>query len=94
MKRKMKGKMGWMALKLYMSKAYDKVEWGFLETMLIKMGFHRRLVNRFMECITSAKYQIAHAGKVFGTIIPERGICQGDMLYPTFFLFAWKGSLH
>ncbi|KAL0352358.1 UNVERIFIED_CONTAM: hypothetical protein Scaly_1624500 [Sesamum calycinum] len=34
-----------MALKLNISKAYDKVEWAFLEQVLLKLGFHYRAVE-------------------------------------------------
>lgn len=47
-----------MAPKIDMSKAYDHVEWVFLQAIMLKMGLVKSLKDLIMECITSVSYSI------------------------------------
>lgn len=47
-----------------MSKAYDKVEWEFLELMMLKMGFSRRWVAIILGCVRSVSYSVILNGEV------------------------------
>ncbi|XP_031095216.1 uncharacterized protein LOC115999508 [Ipomoea triloba] len=53
LRRKTQGKEGVVALKVDMSKAYDLVEWGFLEAVMVKMGFDSKWIDILMETVRS-----------------------------------------
>ena len=48
-----KGKCGYMALKIDLEKTYDKLEWGFIRSMLIRYNFPDNLIDIIMSCVTT-----------------------------------------
>ena len=66
-----------MALKLDMSKAYNQVEWGFLEDIMQWMGFNERWIRLILICVKIVLYSILINGEPKVMIHPTRGIHQG-----------------
>ncbi|KAM1862412.1 hypothetical protein ACFX14_002885 [Malus domestica] len=80
-----------MAIKLDMAKAYDRVEWEFLLSMMIKLGFALMFCNRVKECISIVSFSILINGSPTGYILPKKGLRQEDPLSPFLFIIYTEG---
>jgi hypothetical protein len=49
---------GYVGMKLDMAKAYDRLEWCFIDSTLTTMGFPRNLVQTIMKCVSSVTFSI------------------------------------
>lgn len=80
-----------MSLKLYISKAYDRVEQNFLEKIMVLMGFDQKLISMIILCAKTVSFSILVNRMPKGPIIPSRGLRQGDPLSLYFFLLCTRG---
>ncbi|KAL9671743.1 hypothetical protein QQ045_009316 [Rhodiola kirilowii] len=71
-----KQKVGYFALKLDMSKAYDRVKWDDLEEMMLRLGFPDIWVKGVMAAVSSVSYVVRVNDLITKEILPERGIRQ------------------
>ena len=92
-----KDKQSTFALKVDLSKAYDRVSWTFLQLLLIKIGMPLDMVEWIMGCIKSTSFLVLINGPPSSFFFPTGGLRHICPLSPFLFLLvveALSRSIH
>jgi hypothetical protein len=80
-----------LILKVDFEKAYDSVDWGFLDYMLQRFGFDTKWREWMRACVCSGRMSVLVNGSPTGEICIRRGLKQGDPLAPFLFFIVEEG---
>ncbi|GJZ48772.1 RNA-directed DNA polymerase, eukaryota, reverse transcriptase zinc-binding domain protein [Tanacetum coccineum] len=78
------------SMKIDIQKAYDTVNWTFLENALRMFGFHSKRVNWIMTCVSTLSYSICINGDRYRYFRGGRGLRQGDLMSPYLFTMVME----
>lgn len=81
-----KCKTSFLAIKIDLEKACDKLEWNFIKKTLTKLNFSEQMIKWIMTCIETVTYTLSINCNISETWIPRREIKQGDLLSPYNFI--------
>lgn len=84
--KKTKANMGVAGVKLDMAKDFDRMEWYFLNQMLLQLGFSGKWCQLINYCVSTASISLFMNGVPMEPIFPTRGLRQGDSISPYLFI--------
>lgn len=86
--RNNRSKSGLMAIKLDMSKAFDRIEWPFLISILSQLGFNESWCGLIEQCVSTVFYSILLNGSPGEVFYPIRGLRKGYPMSPYLFIIC------
>ncbi|KAM6563652.1 hypothetical protein CsatB_023650 [Cannabis sativa] len=77
-------------IKIDISKAYETVNWDFLEKLLVAYCFPAKFVKWIMNYVRNTSYSLLLNGRFQGTFKGKQGLRQGDPISSLLFFLSWS----
>lgn len=92
--KKSKRRKGFFVMKIDLEKAYDRIRWDFLHTVLRDAGMSDKLIHLLMDCVSTVSYNVLWNGLESEFFGPQRGLRQGDPISPFLFMLCMDRFSH
>ena len=85
-----KGRPGYMAIKIDLKKAYDRLKWHFIRDVLNLYNLPQDTVKLIMSYISSSSISVLFNDGKLDPFLLSKGIRQGDLLSPYLFILCME----
>ena len=83
-----RGRTGYVLIKLDLEKAYNRLEWSFIQETLVFFQLPPNLITLIMNMISSTRFHILWNGMPLSEVVPSQVVQQGDPLSPYLFILC------